>query len=117
MTFSYNATHSVDSLEITGYYSESELSRIVFPEPSMTQILKRLCTSLVAVLAIGVFGPTVILAEDTIRTEISDDQIAAYIDEMALSQKIVTGLKVKVTAGKPTYDVTAVDDPKRENPG
>ncbi len=80
----------------------------------MPQYFPRFCAGFVVALATGFVGRAMIFAEETIRTEIPDDEIAAYVDELAQAQKIITGLKVKVTAGKPTYDVTAVDDPKQK---
>lgn len=80
----------------------------------MTQNLKRFCTSLVAVLATGFFGRMMCFADETIRTEIPDDQISAYVDQLAEGRKIITGLKVTVIAGKPNYDVTAMDDPEQK---
>lgn len=83
-------------------------------EPPMTQYLKQLCTCLTSVLVTAAFGQGRSIAEETVRTEIPDDQVAAYVDELAQAQKIITGLKVKVKAGKPTFDVTAVDDPEQK---
>ena len=80
----------------------------------MPRNLPRFCTSLVAVLATGIFGRAMSFAEEIVRTEIPDDQISAYVDELAQTRKIVTGLKVNITAGKPKYDVTAVDDPQQK---
>lgn len=79
----------------------------------MSQNFTRFCVGLALVLATTIFDREKAFAEETIRTEISDDQIAAYIDELAQSRRVVTGLKVTVKAGKPSYDVTAVDDPKQ----
>ena len=76
---------------------------------------KQLFTCLLSVLATAVVGQGRSIAQETVRTGIPDDQISAYVDELAQAQKIITRLKVKVATGKPTFDVTAVDDPE-QNP-
>jgi CubicO group peptidase (beta-lactamase class C family) len=80
----------------------------------MTQNFARFCTSFVALFVTGFFGRTMSFADETARTEIPDDQIAAYVDELAQARKIITGLKVKVIAGRPTYDVTAADNSEQK---
>ena len=80
----------------------------------MTQNFPRFCTSFVALLVTGFFGRTMSFAEETARKEIPDDQLAAYVDELAQGRKIITGLKLKLIAGRPTYDVTAVDNSEQK---
>ena len=80
----------------------------------MTQNLKQLFTCLLSVLATAIVGQGRSIAQETVRTGIPDDQISAYVDELAQARKIITGLKVKVAAGKATFDVTAVDDPDQK---
>ena len=80
----------------------------------MTQNFARFCTSFVALFVTGFFGRTMSFADETARTEIPDDQIAAYVDELAQARKIITGLKVKLITGSPSYDVTAVDNSEQK---
>ncbi len=80
----------------------------------MMQNQKQLFTCLLSVLATAVVGQGRSIAQETVRTGIPDDQISAYVDELAQAQKIITRLKVKVATGKPTFDVTAVDDPEQK---
>ena len=80
----------------------------------MTQNFAHFCTSFVALFVTGFLGRTISIAEETARTEIPDDQISAYVDELAQARKIITGLKVKLIAGRPTYDVTAVDNSEQK---
>lgn len=80
----------------------------------MSRNFPRFCGGLAFILATTFFGRANAVAEETTRTEIPDDQIAAYVDELAQSRKIVTRLKVNVASGKPTYDVSAVEDPQHK---
>ena len=80
----------------------------------MTQNTKRFCTYLVAVLATGFFGRAMSFADEVLRTDIPDDQMGPYVDELAQARKIVTELKVIVIGGKPTYNVTSVDNSQQK---
>ncbi len=80
----------------------------------MTQNTKRFCTYLVAVLATGFFGRAMSFADEVLRTDIPDDQMGPYVDELAQARKIVTELKVIVIGGKPTYSVTFVDNSQQK---
>jgi CubicO group peptidase (beta-lactamase class C family) len=80
----------------------------------MTQSIKRFCTCLIAVLVTGFFGRAISFAEEVVRTDIPDDQMGLYVDELAQAQKIITELKVNLTGGKPTYNVTSVDNSQQK---
>jgi N-acyl-D-amino-acid deacylase len=80
----------------------------------MTQNMKRFFTYLVAVLATGFFGRAMSFADEVIRTDIPDDQMGSYVDELAQARKIVTELKINVIGGKPAYDVTSVDNSQQK---
>jgi CubicO group peptidase (beta-lactamase class C family) len=80
----------------------------------MTQSIKRFCTCLVAVLVTGFFERPISFAEEVVRTDIPDDQMGLYVDELAQAQKIITELKVNLTGGKPTYNVTSVDNSQQK---
>lgn len=76
----------------------------------MWQNMKQSCSYLLIILAAGFFGRATSFAEETVRTDLPDDQVGSYIDELSQAQKMVTGLKVHVIGGKPTYRVTSVDN-------
>ena len=80
----------------------------------MTQNMKRCCTCLVAVLASGFFGRAMSFADEVIRTDIPDDQMGSYVDELARTRKIVTELKIAVIGGKPAYKVTSIDNSRQK---
>ena len=80
----------------------------------MTQNSKRFCTYLVAGLATGFFGRAMSFSEEVIRTDIPDDQMGAYLDELAQARKIVTELKINVIGGTPAYKVTSVDNSQQK---
>jgi N-acyl-D-amino-acid deacylase len=76
--------------------------------------MKRFCICLVAVLVTGFFERPISFAEEVVRTDIPDDQMGLYVDELAQAQKIITELKVNLTGGKPTYNVTSVDNSQQK---
>lgn len=76
----------------------------------MHQNLPKLCAVLATALATGFFGRAMILAEEVNRTDIPDDQMGAYVDELAQARRIVTELKINMIGGKPTYNVKSVDN-------
>ena len=80
----------------------------------MTRNIKRFSCCVVAVLVTGFFGRAISFAEEFVRNDIPDDQMGLYVDELAQAQKIITELKVNLTGGKPTYNVTSVDNSQQK---
>ncbi len=76
--------------------------------------MRRFFTYLAAILATGFFGLLISFAEEVVRTDIPDDQLGPYVDELAQARKIITHLKVNIIGGKPAYNVTSVDNSQQK---